>query len=88
MAKKPRASYVPSQQKIGECTSCHRPIIWRYNMATQKYSPWDPPHPCSGCDGRGADDDGVSCEKCDSTGKAWLSHFASCKNAAKHRKPK
>ena len=38
-----RAVYDPTRQKAGACTSCRRPIVWRFNVTSGKASPWDVP---------------------------------------------
>ena len=71
------------------CRSCGAPILWRKGIHTGKFNPIDA---ASNLDGNiHLNEDGTyTVGPCDTKPDAprYTSHFATCPNAAKHRKAK
>ena len=66
------------------CSSCGAGIWWR-QTAAGKYQPMDVAYTsCRRCAGKMELD--PDCTDCAGTGSAQLTHFATCANAAQHRK--
>lgn len=92
-----KAVYDAEREERAPCKSCGRPMVLRFNTTSGKYSPWDPPEPCSGCRPGNyvspphgtsfVDRNGKQAiAMCDGAGTVWISHWATCPTADVHRK--
>lgn len=72
---------------FASCSSCGAAIQW-IKTKNDKSMPVDVAETeCGNCSGSGFVAGG-ECDKCGGSGRVRLSHFATCPNADKHRKPR
>lgn len=64
----------------GVCRSCGQKVYWRKEKSG-KANPYDPPKHCPTCT-----ETGLLCDTCHGAVYTQISHFATCPQAAQHRR--